>query len=63
VHFIPLHLHSYYRDKLGYRPEHFPVASSVAERILSLPLFTAMTDGDVEYVANTLRRIVRDHRR
>ncbi|HYD48463.1 MAG TPA: DegT/DnrJ/EryC1/StrS aminotransferase family protein [Terriglobales bacterium] len=63
VHFIPLHLHSYYRDRFGYRPEHFPVASSAAERILSLPFFTTMTDKDVEYVSSTLRRIIAAHRR
>lgn len=63
VHFIPLHLHSYYRDRFGLRPEDFPVASAAAERILSLPFFTTMTDADVEYVCSTLRRILREQRR
>lgn len=58
VHFIPLHLHSFYRDAFGYRPEDFPVASAAAETILSLPLFTLMSDDDVRYVATTLRRIL-----
>ena len=63
VHFIPLHLHSYYRDAFGYRPEDFPVASAAAETILSLPLFTLMSDDDVRYVATTLRRILDANRR
>ena len=63
VHFIPLHLHSYYRDAFGYRPEDFPVASAVAETILSLPFFTLMSDDDVRYVANTLRRILHANER
>ena len=63
VHFIPLHLHSFYRDAFGYRPEHFPVASAAAESILSLPLFTLMSDDDVRYVATTLRRILDANRR
>jgi perosamine synthetase len=63
VHFIPLHLHSYYRDAFGYRPEDFPVASAAAERILSLPFFTLMSDDDVGYVATTLRRILNANRR
>jgi dTDP-4-amino-4,6-dideoxygalactose transaminase len=63
VHFIPLHLHSYYRDAFGYRPEDFPVASGAAERILSLPFFTLMSDDDVGYVATTLRRILKANRR
>jgi dTDP-4-amino-4,6-dideoxygalactose transaminase len=63
VHFIPLHLHSYYRDALGYCPQDFPVASAAAETILSLPFFTPMSDDDVRYVAATLRRILDAHRR
>jgi dTDP-4-amino-4,6-dideoxygalactose transaminase len=63
VHFIPLHLHSYYRYAFGYRPEDFPVASAAAERILSLPFFTLMSDDDVRYVAMTLRRILDANRR
>jgi dTDP-4-amino-4,6-dideoxygalactose transaminase len=63
VHFIPLHLHSFYRDAFGYRPEHFPVASAAADTILSLPFFTLMSDDDVRLVAVTLRRILDAHRR
>ena len=39
VHFIPLHLHPYYRDKFGYKPEDFPNASTAFERIISLPIY------------------------
>jgi dTDP-4-amino-4,6-dideoxygalactose transaminase len=63
VHFIPLHLHSYYRDAFGYRPEDFPIASAAAETIMSLPFFTLMSDDDVRYVAATVRRILDAHRR
>jgi perosamine synthetase len=63
VHFIPLHLHSYYKEALGSVPEDFPVASAAAETILSLPLFTLMSDDDVRCVAATLRRILHAHRR
>jgi len=58
VHFIPLHLHSYYGGAFGFRPEDFPVASAAAETILSLPNFTLMSDDDVHYVAETLRSIL-----
>ncbi len=63
VHFIPLHVHSFYRDAFGYRPEDFPVASAAAETVLSLPLFTLMSEDDVRYVAAALRRILDAHRR
>jgi dTDP-4-amino-4,6-dideoxygalactose transaminase len=50
VHFIPIHLHPYYRDKYGYKPEDFPVAYREYQRIVSLPLSPKMTDQDVEDV-------------
>ncbi len=63
VHYIPLHLHSYFRKALGVTEDNFPVASMAAETMLSLPLFTRMADDEVQYVAETLRRIVRARRR
>ena len=59
VHFIPLHLHPYYRDTYGLRAEDFPVATRAADQILSLPLFPDMRPSDVEYVAEALARVVR----
>ena len=63
VHFIPLHLHPYYRDTFGYRLEDFTNASSVFERIVSLPIFPKMTDADLERVIETVTKLVRRHRR
>lgn len=50
VHFIPLHLHSYYRDVYGYQPGDYPVATREFERAVSLPIFSAMTDDQIERV-------------
>ena len=63
VHFIPLHLHPYYRDTFGYRPEDFPVASSVFERIISLPLYPKMTEADVETVIGVVKDLIQEYRR
>jgi dTDP-4-amino-4,6-dideoxygalactose transaminase len=63
VHFIPLHLHPYYRDTFGYRPADFPTASNVFERIISLPLYPKMTETDVQRVIDTVRALVRQYRR
>jgi dTDP-4-amino-4,6-dideoxygalactose transaminase len=63
VHFIPLHLHSYYREAFGYEPADFPVASEAAETLISLPLYTLMGDDDVLYVADTLKRVLDDNSR
>jgi dTDP-4-amino-4,6-dideoxygalactose transaminase len=63
VHFIPLHLHPYYRDTFKYRPEDFPNASSAFERIVSLPIYPRMTEADVERVIEAVQTIVKQHRR
>lgn len=57
VHFIPLHLHPYYRDKWGYRPGDFPVAEDYFDRCLSLPLYPAMSDEDQTRVIDALVEI------
>jgi dTDP-4-amino-4,6-dideoxygalactose transaminase len=63
VHFIPVHLHPYYRDKYGLKPKDFPVAFSNYERILSIPLHPRLTDSDVADVAGAVLDIVATHRR
>ena len=63
VHFIPLHLHPYYRDKWGYRPHDLPVSSMVYERIVSLPLYSKMTDANIERVIVTVKDLIKDSRR
>jgi dTDP-4-amino-4,6-dideoxygalactose transaminase len=62
VHFIPIHLHPYYRHKYRYRPEDFPVAYREYRRMLSLPLFSRMSDQDVEDVIESVCAIVREYR-
>jgi perosamine synthetase len=54
VHYVPVHLHPYYRERLGTGPGLCPVAEAAFSRILSLPLFPAMDDGDVDRVVAAL---------
>jgi len=56
VHYIPLHLQPYWRDRYALRPEQFPHSQQAYERMLSLPLYTRMTDADVQRVAAAVRR-------
>ena len=63
VHFIPLHLHPYYRDTYGYKRDDFPVATREFERYFSLPLFPGMTDEQVDYVIESVCDIAGTHRR
>lgn len=58
VHFIPIHLHPYYRDRYGFQPEDFPVAYREYQRLISLPLHPGLTDEDVGDVINAVRDIV-----
>jgi dTDP-4-amino-4,6-dideoxygalactose transaminase len=62
VHFIPVHLHPYYRDRYQLRPEDFPVAQREFERMLSLPLSPAHSDQDVADVIEAVTDVVRANR-
>jgi dTDP-4-amino-4,6-dideoxygalactose transaminase len=63
VHFIPVPLHPYYREALGYKPGDLPIAVSNYERAISLPLYPRMADEDVDYVAEAVAWIAETHRR
>jgi perosamine synthetase len=63
VHFIPLHLHPYYRRTFGYSADDFPVASHAFEGLVSLPIYPAMSPADVHYVAESVVDICQRHRR
>lgn len=60
VHFIPLHLHSFYKDKLGEDLGRFPEADRLFEEIVSLPLFSCMSDADREDVISATAEILED---
>lgn len=63
VHFIPLHLHPYYRRQFGYEPSDFPTASAMFERILSLPIYPSMTKTDIQHVIEAVRTLCQRYRR
>ena len=63
VHFIPVHLHPYYRDKYGYRPDDFPVAYREYQRIVSLPLYPGMSDQDASDVVDAVYDVIGAYRR
>ncbi|MDR0479638.1 MAG: DegT/DnrJ/EryC1/StrS family aminotransferase, partial [Burkholderiaceae bacterium] len=59
VHYVPLHRQPYWRDRYGLKPEQFPVAEEAYQRMVSIPLFTAMSDAEQDHIIATLRAIVR----
>ena len=63
VHFMPLHLHSYYQREWGYRRGDFPVAERYFERCISLPIYPGMSDENVDRVVDALAEIATTFRR
>lgn len=57
VHYIPVHLHRYYKDRFGYEGGEFPVAESAYEQLISLPMFPAMSNEDVEDVIAAVSKV------
>jgi perosamine synthetase len=57
VHYIPVHLHPYYRKRFGYKPGDFPLAEAAYDRLISLPMFHGMTDSDVEDVIAAVGKV------
>lgn len=58
VHFIPLHLHPYWRETYNLQPHHFPAAWRAYERVVSLPLYTKMSEDDQTRVIEAVREVI-----
>src|SRR5262249_50596171 len=58
VHYIPIHLHPYYRDRFGYKGSEYQVAENAYQELISLPMFHGMKTEDVERVVNTVRKVL-----
>jgi perosamine synthetase len=63
VHYIPVHLHPYYRERFGYSGGEFPVAEAAYESLISLPMFHGMSDEDVNDVIEAMQKIGFHYRR
>lgn len=59
VHFIPLHLHPFYRDRYCFTPDSFPVSTAEYEREVSLPIYSGMSDAEVEVVIGAVTGVIR----
>jgi perosamine synthetase len=55
LHFIPLHMHPFYRNKYGYKAEDFPVALKNYGMALTLPLYPSITIAEQKYVVNAIK--------
>lgn len=58
VHYIPLHLHPYYREKYGYRKGDFPNAENLFDQCLSLPIFPGLKNAELDRICSSLKKIL-----
>jgi len=63
VHYIPVHLHPYYRRREGHKPHTYPVAEAAYERLITLPLFHSMGDEDVKDVIRAVEKVISHYSR
>jgi dTDP-4-amino-4,6-dideoxygalactose transaminase len=63
VHFIPVHLHPFYRERYGYKRGDLPRAEAIYDSIVSLPLYPRMSMEDIEYVIQSVDAIVKHKRK
>ena len=57
VHYIPVHLHPYYKQSFGFRMGEYPIAEAAYEQLISLPMFHGMSDRDVEDVIAAVHKV------
>lgn len=58
VHYIPLHLQPYWRDTYKLKTEHFPVSQKAYERMVSIPLYSKMTQSEIDRVIQAIQSIL-----
>lgn len=62
VHFIPVHMHQYYKKTFGFKEGELPVAENAYRQIISLPIFPSMTDSDINDVLSAVKKIIKNNK-
>ena len=63
VHWMPLHMHPYYRETYGYQPHDLPVAAGLYPQLITLPLYPDMTDQEADYVCDSIKEVSKKSRK
>src|SRR6266496_172091 len=63
VHWMPLHMHPYYRETFGYAPQDLPKAAALYPQLVSLPLYPDMSEAEARYVCGAIKQIVARNRK
>jgi len=59
VHFIPLHLHPFYREIFGLKHDDYPIAQKIYDQEISLPLYPSMQEEDIRHVIQCIHKILK----
>jgi perosamine synthetase len=60
VFFLPVHLTQFYRQKFGYKGGELPMTEKVASEVLTLPLYPALTQDEMDYIAQEIMNFFSD---
>lgn len=58
VHFIPLHIHPYYKNKYKFKPKDFPIAYECYQKVISLPIYTKLTKEDIYTIIKVIKEVL-----
>ena len=57
VHYVPVHMHSYYAKKYDYEPSYFPVANNLSKNVISLPIYPSLRIEELDYIIDTISKL------
>jgi len=57
VHYKPIHMHYYYKNKYGYSDSDYPRAEKLSQNVISLPLYPALEDNNIDYIIDIINKI------
>ena len=63
VHYIPVHMHSYYKNKYGYKALDFPNAKHFSDNVITLPLYPLLDDAQIDFITSTLTSLWKEYRK
>ena len=61
VHFIPLHMHPYWKDLCSITDADFPIASNIFSRTISLPIYPSLTDKNIDHIIDTIKQVIKEN--
>ena len=62
VHYLPVHMHSYYSKKYGWRPEDFPLSYELSKKVISLPIYPLLKDDEIKYIIDNINNLWLKHK-